>query len=141
MQDYVKQSVACLVTRVHSPKKVKRTFEKIRKMRKTEARVRKQKTVDRNTIILPAEYNLRGPDVNAIVKIHEHVLKNNTVLKELFPTNIFIVVNERPRNLHELVACADRYNIKTDLLNQTDHGYKKYKRKSDFCNNFFLEKT
>ena len=31
--------------------------------------------------------------------------------------------------------------MQTDLLDQTDHGYKKCGRKCDSCNNFVLEKT
>ena len=79
--------------------------------------------------------------MNAIIKRHEDILQHNTVLKELFPTNSFIVVNKRAKNLRELVARADPYNIKTGLLNQTDHRYKKCARKCDSCNNFALEKT
>ena len=37
-------------------------------MTKTEARVKKQRGVDKNTIIFPAEYYPRGPEVNAIIK-------------------------------------------------------------------------
>ena len=50
-------------------------------------------------VIVPAEYNPRGLDVNAIVKRHEHVLQNNAVLKELFLTNSFIAANKRAKNL------------------------------------------
>ena len=45
------------------------------------------------------------------------------------------------KNLRELFARADPYNIKTDLLNQTDLDYKKCGHKCDSCNNFVLEKT
>ena len=64
--------------------------------------------------------------MNAIIKRHEHILQYNTASKELFPTNLFIVANKRATNLQELVLRADPYNVKTDLLNQTDHFYKKY---------------
>ena len=40
-----------------------------------------------------------------------------------------------------MVARADPNNIKMDLLNQTDHGYKRYGLKCNSCNNFVLEKT
>ena len=70
--------------------------------------------------------------MNAIIK-RQDILQHNTVLKELFPTNSFIVANKRAKNLRELVARADPHNIKTDLLNQTDDGYKKCGRK---CDNF-----
>ena len=79
--------------------------------------------------------------MNATINRHEHILQRNTLLKELFPTNSFIAANKRAKNLRELVARVDPYNIKTDLLNQTDHGYKKCGRKCDSCNSFVLEKT
>ena len=63
-QDYLEKSkeyMAYLVARGHSPKKVKRTFENVGKMTRTEARVKKQRAVNKNYIIFPAEYNLRGP--------------------------------------------------------------------------------
>ena len=103
--------------------------------------INKQRAINKNTIIFPAEYNSKGPDVNAIIKRHEDILQHNTVLKELFPTNSFIVANTGAKNLRELVARADPYNIKMDLFNQTDHGYKKCARKCDYCNNFALKKT
>ena len=76
-----------------------------------------------------------------LIKIHEHILQQNTVLKELFPTNLSIVANKRAKNLRELVARADPYDIKRDLLNQADHGYNNCGHKCDSCNNFVLEKT
>ena len=79
--------------------------------------------------------------MNAIIKRYKLILKHNSVLKELFLTNSFIVANKRARKLRELVACADLYNIKTDLLIQTDHGYKKCGRTCDSCNDFVLGKT
>ena len=100
-----------LVARGLSPKKVKRTFENVGKTTRTEATVKK-KTVDKNTITFPAEHNLIVPKVNVIIKRHEDVLQNNAVLKELFPTNSFIVGNKRAKNPRELVARADSCNIK-----------------------------
>ena len=96
-------------------------------MTRTGSTVKKQRVIKKkNTIIFPAEYNPRGSNVNAIIKRHEHILQYNTASKELFPTNLFIVANKRATNLQELVLRADPYNVKTDLLNQTDHFYKKY---------------
>ena len=137
----LKEYMAYLVARGHSPKKVKRTFENVGKMTRVEARVKKQRVINKNTIIFPAEYNPRGPVVNAIINRHEHILQHSPVLKELFPTNLFIVANKRAKNLRELVTRADPYNIKTDLLNETDHVYTKLGCKCDFCNKFVLEKT
>ena len=98
-------------------------------MTRTKARVKKQRVIKMNTIIFPAEFNPRVPDVNATIKRHEHILQYNTVLKELFPSNSFIVANDREKRLRELAARADPCNIKVDLLSQTEHGYKKCGRK------------
>ena len=62
-------------------------------------------------------------------------------MKELFLTNSFIAANKREKNRRKLVARADPYNIKGDLLEQSDHGCKKCRRKCDSCNGFVLEKT
>ena len=78
--------------------------------------------------------------MNAIIKTHEHFLHHNIVLKELFRTNSFIVVNKRVNNLRELVARADPYSIKTDLLHQYDYCYTKCGRNCNSYNNFVLEK-
>ena len=76
--------------------------------------------------------------MNAIVKTHGHVLQNNTVLKELYSTNSFIFANKRGRTLPELVARADHYNIKTDLVDQNDHGCYICGRKCDSEKTTFL---
>ena len=72
--------------------------------------------------------------MNAIVKRREHILQHDTVLRELFPANSFIVANRRAKNPRELVARADSYNIKTDFSNHSYHGYKKCGHKCDSCN-------
>ena len=59
----------------------------------------------------------------------------------LYLTNLLIVANKRVKYLLRYVAHADPYSIKVNLLDQTDHDYKKYGGKCDSCNNFVLEKT
>lgn len=76
--------MAYLVTRSHSPTKVKQMFENVGKWQELKVELEKQRTVNKNTIIFQVEYNPRGPGVNAIIKRHEHVFQSNTVLKELF---------------------------------------------------------
>ena len=110
-QDYLeklKKYMVYLVARGYSPKKVKQTFEHLGKMARNEARVKKQRT-----IIFPDEYNPRHPDVQAIITRHKHVLQNNAILKELFPTNLFIASNKRANNLRDLFESTDPYYIKT----------------------------
>ena len=62
-------------------------------------------------------------------------------MKELLLTNSFFAANKKAKNLRELVAHADPYNIKMDLLESTDQGYKKCRRKCDSWDNLFLKKT
>ena len=62
-------------------------------------------------------------------------------MKELLQSNSIIAANKRRNNLHQLIARADPYNIKTDFLDQTPHGYKKCGRKCDSYDNFVLEDT
>ena len=47
--------------------------------------------------------------MNAIIKRYENVLQNNTILKELFRTNLLIVISKRAKKLGELVARANRF--------------------------------
>ena len=79
--------------------------------------------------------------MNAIIRKHDHILQNNTVLKEPFPSHSITVANKRGNNLHQLIARPDPYNIKTEFLDQTAHAYKKCGRKCDSCDNFVLEET
>ena len=81
--------------------------------------------------------------MNAIIKKHKQNYKihNNTVLTDLFPSNSIIVANKSRNNLHQLIAQTDPCKIKTDLLDQTPHGYKRCGRKCDSCDNFILEET
>lgn len=93
-------------------KEIKTNVSKLGNLTKTEARVKMQSTFNKNTIVFPVEYNPRRPNVNAIVKLHGHLLHNSTFL--------FIAANKRANKLGKSVAGVDRFNIKTDLLDQTD---------------------
>lgn len=111
-------------------KEIKTNVSKLGNLTKTEARVKMQSTFNKNTIVFPVEYNPRRPNVNAIVKLHGHVLHNSTFL--------FIAANKRANKLGKSVAGVDRFNMKTDLLDQTDHGCKKC---GGYCKIFVLGKT
>ena len=50
-----KEYIAYLVARVHSPKKVKRTFENVGMMTRTKSRGEKHRVIIKNTISFPAE--------------------------------------------------------------------------------------
>ena len=74
-------------------------------MTRPEARAKKQRAINRNTIIFPAEENPRGAVVNTIIKRHKHILQHSTVLKKLFPMNSFIVANKSKKTLRAGCSC------------------------------------
>ena len=57
-------------------------------------------------------------------------------MKLLFLKNYIIVAKKSGRNLQERLTRADAYNIKSDLLDLSFHGYKKCGWKCDSSNNF-----
>ena len=85
------------------------------------------------------EFHPRDPNVSEIINKHKHLLETDDTRKQLFPKNSIIVTNKRGRNLQDLLTRANPYNIKSDLLDLNDHGYKKCGKKCDSCNNFVNE--
>ena len=86
-----------------------------------------------------AGFNPRCPNVSKIINKHRHLLKTDDTLKELFPRNSIVVANKEGRNLQELLARADPYNIKSDLLDLKDRDYKKCGKSCNSYNNFVDE--
>ena len=60
-----------------------------------------------------------------IKKKKKHLLEADDTLKLLFLKNYIIVAKKSGRNLQERLTRADAYNIKSDLLDLSFHGYKK----------------
>ena len=58
-------------------------------------------------------------------KKKKHLLEADDTLKLLFLKNYIIVAKKSGRNLQERLTRADAYNIKSDLLDLSFHGYKK----------------
>ena len=131
-----------LSCRGHDPKIVHDTFAEISKVTRNDAR---KKTVNNNSnnnrVIFSTKFNPRGPNVTKIIKENFHLLQNNEILKKLFPENSILLANKRENNLKDLSLRSDPYNIKTDLLDNTKHGYKSCKEKCDSCINFVHETT
>ena len=136
-----KEYKAYLCARGHPAVSVNSSFDKISKVSKSQARKKKHTSNNTtNKIIFSAEYNPRGPSVSDIVKKHEHLLRNDDVLNNLFPPSSILVANKRCNNLQELLSRADPYNIKSDLTDNSYHGYKKCdSRRCDSCNHFVVE--
>ena len=93
------------------------------------------------TVTSSTKFNPRGPNVTKIIKDNFHLLQSNKILKVLFPENSILVGSKRETNLKDLLLRSDPHNIKKDLLDNTKHGYKSFKKKCDFCNNFVDEVT
>ena len=138
-QNKAKEYSYYLVARGHNPKTVKSKFDKIEKISRSIAREKKNRSITTSSVIFLAEFNQRGPNVSKIINNHKHLLETDHTLKQLFPKNYVIVANKRGRNLRELLTRANPYNIKSDLLDQNFHGYKKCGKKCDSCNNFVDE--
>ena len=72
-----------------------------------------------------AEFNPRGTNVSQIINKYKHLLEADDTLKLLFLKNYIIVAKKSGRKLQELLTRTDAYNIKSDLLDLSFHGYKK----------------
>ena len=69
-----------------------------------------------------------------------HLFKADDTLQKLFPRNYIFVENKKRKNLQELLTRADPYNVKSNLFDLKDHGYKScHKRGSSWDN--FVNKT
>ena len=72
-----------------------------------------------------------------IIANHEHLLRTNSTLDQLFPKGTFQVVNKRERNLKELISRADPYSTKIPRVGQ----YLTCNRTCDSCRTFAAECT
>ena len=64
-----------------------------------------------------------------------NILQESPEVKKIFPDVSIIVANKRCKNLKELVARADPYDVREDLLPNPVGGYKIRGKKCDSCNN------
>ena len=64
-----------------------------------------------------------------------NILQENPQVRKIFPDGSIIVANKRCKNLKELLARADPYDVREDLLLNPVGGYKICGKKCDSCNN------
>ena len=64
-----------------------------------------------------------------------NILQENPEVRKIFPDGSIIVANKRCKNLKELLARADPYDVREDLLPNPIGGYKICGKKCDSCNN------
>ena len=74
-----------------------------------------------------------GNPVN--LKNYLNILQENPEVRKIFPDGSIIVANKRCKNLKELLARADPYDVREDLLPNPAGGYKICGKKCDSCNN------
>ena len=64
-----------------------------------------------------------------------NILQENPEVRKIFPDGSIIVANKRCKNLKELLARADPYDVREDLLPNPAGGYRICGKKSASCNN------
>ena len=136
-----REYMAYLVARGHDPITVQQAFADVGTVIRTDARKKVTKKRTPGNIIFSTKFNPRGPNIKSIVRKHIHLLNDSPILQNVFPNGISVTY-KRERNLKELLTRADPYNIKDDLTNKTEHGYKRCaQRKCDSCDNYVMEQT
>ena len=78
-----------------------------------------------------------SPNIQAIIKKHEHILRTSPTLNRLFPEGCFQVVSKREKNLKELITRADPYSVKPCELGS----FKTCERTCDSCQTFVSDFT
>ena len=115
-----------LAARGHSPSSVLKEFDRTANLTRTQARVERSDNRDKpkRLTTFVAEYNPRGPNIQEIIKRHLKILQENPEIRKIFPDGSIIVANKRCKNLKELLARADPYDVREDLLPNPVRGYK-----------------
>ena len=90
-------------------------------------------------VILACKFNPLGPDIQAIVQRNPKLLYDHPELKNIFPKGSILVVNKREKNLKELLQRVDPYSVKSDVTDDSNHGYRKCENGCDSCKNFVDE--
>ena len=132
-----KEYKAYLVARDHNPASVLKEFDRTANLIMTQAGVKHSDNRDKpkRLTTFVAEYNPRGPNIQETIKRHLNILQENPEVRKIFPYGAIIVANKRCKNLKELSARADPYDIREDLLPNPAGGYKICGKKCDSCNN------
>ena len=137
-----KEYKAYLVSCGHNPTEVVNTFDKVSIIPRAEARIKRVDARSDNILTTKkhrffTKFNPHHPDIHKIISKHEHLLRTSPSLDKLFPKGTFQVVNQREKNLKELVSRADPYAAKSTLSGS----YKTCNRKCDSCKTFAVAIT
>ena len=61
------------------------------------------------------------------------LLQDHYDLKNIFPNCSILATNKRGNYLKDLLVRAGLYNIKRNMIDIEEHGYKRYSKKIDLC--------
>ena len=93
-----------LIDRKYNPTLIKKQFEQVGKMTRTQARASKQKPNQVRKINFFTSYSLSLPCMNTLIKKYLPLLHSDENLKTLFRTETFNVVYRRNKNFKELLT-------------------------------------
>ena len=124
-----------LTDRGYNSKSVKKAFETIGNISRTEARKKVEKHAKSSKIVFTTTFNPRGPNVSSIIKQHLPLLSNHPELNEMFPDGSIMVANKREANLKELLTRSNPYKV--NVATNEESGYVKCGKGScDSCDNY-----
>ena len=125
-----------LIARDYQPGSVKRQFEEVKKLSRSEARRPKMKSNQVRKLNFSTTYNPTLPNMNTLVKKYLPLLRSDENLKELFPASAFNTIYRCNKNLKELLSRWLFPNRKSTKSNSIISCYS-----SDICNNYMVFKN
>ena len=93
-----------LIARDYQPGSVKRRFEEVKKLSRSEARRPKVKSNQVRKLNFFTTYNPSLPNMDTLVKKYLPLLHSDENLKKLFPTSAFNTIYRRNKNLNQLLS-------------------------------------
>ena len=106
-----------LIARDYQPGSVKRQFEEVKKLSRSEARRPKVKSNQVRKLNFFTTYNPSLPNMDTLVKKYLPLLHSDKNLKELFPASAFNTIYRRNKNLKELLSPSLYPNRKSTKSN------------------------
>lgn len=123
-----------LVGRGHDPKIVSKNFTEVGRMKRCEARTKKNRNTVDKPIIFSTMFAPHGPDFRNIIRKHQHLLQLKT--SDVFPEDAIMVAFKRGNNLKDLMIRGDPYNLNARSNGLTEGGYTKCGKRCDSCDTF-----
>ena len=105
------------IARDYQPGSVKRQFEEVKKLSRSEARRPKVKSNQVRKFNFFTTYNPSLPNMDTLVKKYLPLLHSDKSLKELFPASAFNTIYRRNKNLKELLSQSLYPNRKSTKSN------------------------